>query len=236
MNKRFSMKFKGAVIALASGFVVLATPVVAGQGNSQANQRAEGEHQLAQQLRACARIDSAIERLTCFDQLVAELPVAAGARGPAEQGQRGVGRGRGANQQIPPGAARGEERSARAQQEAEERAAAAERRAEEAERRLAQQRAEQAQRQAEEQRAEEEARRNRPPTEKTYYTIAEVWQNPRGLQRMRLDNGQVWEQISSDGNFEIREGEQYYIEPARFGGFFLGTDGSNRRMRVRPGN
>ena len=236
MNKRFSMKFKGAVIALASGFVVLATPVVAGQGNSQANQRAEGEHQLAQQLRACARIDSAIERLTCFDQLVAELPVAAGARGPTEQGQRGIGRGRGANQQIPPGAARGEERSERAQQEAEERAAAAERRAEEAEQRLAQQRAEQAQRQAAEQRAEEEARRNRPPTEKTYYTIAEVWQNPRGLQRVRLDNGQVWEQISSDGNFEVREGEQYYIEPARFGGFFLGTDGSNRRMRVRPGN
>lgn len=234
MNKRFRMKFKGAVIALASGFVVFATPAVAGQGLSQSDQRSEAEHQLAQQLRACARIDSAIERLTCFDQLVAELPTAAGARGPAEQGQRGVGRG--ANQQIPPGAARGEERSEQAQQEAEERVAAAERRAEEAERWLAQQRAEQAQRQAEEQRAEEEARRNRPPTEKTYYTIAEVWQNPRGLQRVRLDNGQVWEQISSDGNFEIREGEQYYIEPARFGGFFLGMDGSNRRMRVRPGN
>jgi len=230
MNKRFSIKFKRAVIAIASGFLVLATPVVAGQYNSQANERAEGEHQFAQKLRACARIDSAIERLTCFDQLVAELPTAAGAREPAEQGQRG------ANEQIPPGVARGEERSERAQQEAEERAAAAERRAEEAERRLAQQRAEQAQRQAAEQRAEEEARRNRPPTEKTYYTIAEVWQNPRGLQRMRLGNGQVWEQISSEGNFEIREGEQYYIEPARFGGFFLGTDGSNRRMRVRPGN
>lgn len=236
MSKPFSMKLKGAVIALASGFVVLATPVVAGQGNSQANQRAEGEHQLAQQLRACARIDSAIERLTCFDQLVAELPVAVGARGPTERGQRGVGRGRGANQQIPPGAARGEERSERAQQETEERAAAAERRAEAAERQLAQQRAEQAQRQAEEQRAEEEARRNQPPTEKTYYTIAEVWQNPRGLQRVRLDNGQVWEQISSDNSFQLREGEQYYIEPARFGGFFLGTDASNRRMRVRPGN
>ncbi|MFU8783732.1 hypothetical protein [Aliidiomarina sp.] len=228
------MKFKGAVVALASGFVVLATPVVAGQGNSQANERAQDEHQLAQQLRACARINSAIERLTCFDQLVTELPAA--ARGPAEQGQRGAGQGRGANQQIPPGAARGEERSERAQQEAEERAAAAERRAEEAERRLAQQRAEQAQRQAAQQQAEEEARKNRPPTEKTYYTIAEVWQNPRGLQRVRLDNGQVWEQISSDGNFAVREGEQYYIEPARFGGFFLGTDGSNRRMRVRPSN
>ncbi|MCL4409546.1 MAG: hypothetical protein M1363_05865 [Gammaproteobacteria bacterium] len=107
--------------------------------------------------------------------------------------------------------------------QAQERAAEAEARARAAEAREAQRRAE-----------AEERQRREPPSEKTYYDVIEVWQNPAGLQRMRLDNGQVWLQRSSADRVEIREGQRYFIEPGRIGNsFFMGADGSNRRMRVQ---
>lgn len=196
------------------------------QGRSAVNDNQAQNQGLATQLHACAAISQSTERLQCFDNLAARV-------GRAEAAARGQARAAEARQQgIEQREARGntaeqsEEAAARrdeALRQAEARAAEAEARARAAEAREAQRRAE----------AEERQRRERP-SEKAYYEVIEVWQNPAGLQRMRLDNGQVWLQLSSADRVQIREGQRYFIEPGLVGNsFFMGADGSNRRMRVQ---
>lgn len=196
---------------------------------------------LAEQMRECSAISNAIERLVCFDDLVASLPAAqAGTRGQqqaAEAAQRGQETA--ANAREAARAARETGRSGREasiadrEQGVQERLEAAERRAAEAEQRLQQQQAEQRRAAAEAERRNAEAARNQPPSEKTYITIDEAWQSARGLWRFRLDNGQEWHQTSSEGGVRYREGVRYYIEPGSFGSYFLGSDDNNRRMRIR---
>ncbi|RUO36787.1 hypothetical protein CWE13_08020 [Aliidiomarina shirensis] len=187
----------------------------------------EEKPSLAEEMKACASISNAIERLVCFDDLVAALPTVTAEA--ADRGARG-------NAET-----RGKERAAEAtssalsarERAAQERAAAAERRAAEAEERLMQQQAEQRRAAAEAERRNAEAARNQPPSDKTYITINEAWQNARGLWRFRLDNGQEWHQTSSEGGVRYREGMNYYIEPGSFGSYFLSSDDNNRRMRIR---
>ncbi|RUO18965.1 hypothetical protein CWE08_10415 [Aliidiomarina iranensis] len=199
--------------------------------SASANENSE----LAEEMRACAAISNAMERLVCFDDLTAELPEFAVAEEAREAGQtRGSERAADAASagQARAQQARGEALSSR-ERAAQERIAAAERRAEEAEERLARQQSAQQRAEAEAERRREEAARNQPPSSKTYVSVAEAWQNPRGLWRFRLENGQVWEQTSSESGIRYRENQRYYIEPGAFGSFFLGTDANNRRMRVR---
>ncbi|EGN75400.1 Protein of unknown function (DUF3121) [Idiomarina sp. A28L] len=205
----------------------------------------EEKPSLAEQMQECAAISNAIERLVCFDDLVASLPRAGASR--VEGAQRAAQAGARGQEQAAEAAQRGQETAASAraatrgareagrsgrdeslnerERAAQERIEAAERRAAEAEERLARQ-------QAAQQRAAEEAARNQPPSEKTYITIEEAWQSARGLWRFRLDNGQEWHQTSSEAGVRYREGARYYIEPGRFGSYFLGSDDNNRRMRI----
>lgn len=222
--------------------VLMSTPAVQAQGRPAAN---DNQNQsLANQLRVCAAITGSSERLQCFDSLSARLEgddqtrgAAAASRGQAraaEARQQGIQQREAAHAERDARAAereaREEERDAtgaarrdEALRQAEARAAEAEARARAAEAREAQRRAE-----------AEERQRREPPSEKTYYEVIDVWQNPAGLQRMRMDNGQVWMQLSSADRVQIREGQRYFIEPGRVGNsFFIGADGSNRRMRVQ---
>lgn len=227
---------------------LMSTSAAQAQGRPAAN---DNQNQsLANQLRVCAAITGSTERLQCFDSLAARLEGddqtrgAAASRGQAraaEARQQGIQQREAAHAERD---AREQERDARAAErevreeergstgaaqrdealrQAEARAAEAEARARAAEAREAQRRAE-----------AEERQRREPPSEKTYYEVVDVWQNPAGLQRMRMDNGQVWMQLSSADRVQIREGQRYFIEPGRVGNsFFIGADGSNRRMRVQ---
>lgn len=229
----------------------VAMSTAAAQGRPAAN---DNQNQgLAAQLRACAAISQSTERLQCFDNLAARVERESESESESERGRgneaaaRGQARAAEARQQgIQQREAAHAERDARAAEresrgnsaEQSEEAAArrdealrqAEARAAEAEARARAAEAREAQRRAE----AEERQRREPPSEKTYYEVIEVWQNPAGLQRMRLDNDQVWLQLSSADRFQVREGQRYFIEPGRVGNsFFMGADGSNRRMRVQ---
>ena len=168
---------------------------------------AQASFSLAEQMRECSKISNALERLVCFDELAATLP-------PTATPTPTVPRAAQALVQEPTAA----------------QVAAAEQRAREAEERLAALQAAEAEAAA----AAEQAKRLQPPTEKTYYEVLEVWQSPRGLQRFRLDNGVAWEQTTSGDRLVVQPGERYFIQPGRFGGFSLGSDNFNRRMRVQP--
>lgn len=204
------------VACIATAAVLVVTPAVAEEEAST----------LAEQMRACASISNAIERLVCFDDLVAALPAAA-RNAEEREAMRGRRDNQDRAQRDNQERARGQERAAQARIEA------AERRAAEAEARLEQERAEQQRAAAEAERRSSEAARNQPPSEKTYITVVEAWQNARGLWRFRLDNGQEWHQTSSEGGVRYREGVNYYIEPGSFGSYFLSSDNNNRRMRIR---
>lgn len=171
---------------------------------------AQASFSLAEQMRECSKISNALERLVCFDELAATLPSTATPAVPTPAAPRAP--------------------QAAEQQPTAAQVAAAEQRAREAEERLAALQAAEAEAAA----AAEQAKRLQPPTEKTYYEVLEVWQSPRGLQRFRLDNGVAWEQTTSGDRLVVQPGERYFIQPGRFGGFSLGSDNFNRRMRVQP--
>jgi|GEM_PF-1747922 len=192
------------------------------------------EQQLAAQLRACATINNALERLVCFDEVVENLAnrtPAAAAQGQARAEQA---RQAAAERRDQPRIT-GQERAEQARQQGgETELARAEARAAEAEARARAAEAREAEREARRRAEEEQRQRREPPSNKTYYEVLEVWQGPTGLLRMRLDNDQVWAQVSSGDRMQIREGQRYFIEPGRMGNsFFIGADNSNRRMRVQ---
>jgi len=151
----------------------------------------------------------------------------------AEEGQQRAEERRGeAEGRADEGRQRAEER----RREAEERAEEARQRAEEAQRRAAEaeRRAEEAERRANQER--EQRQRSEPITDKTYIEITDAWQNPRGLWRFQLDNGDVYEQISTDSRFQYQQGARYYLDPGFMNSLSLGRDGSNTKIRVRKRN
>ncbi|RUO20252.1 hypothetical protein [Aliidiomarina haloalkalitolerans] len=221
---------------------LMSTSAAQAQGRPAAN---DNQNQsLANQLRVCAAITGSTERLQCFDSLAARLEgddqtrgAAAASRGQARAAEarlQGIQQREAAHAERDARAAerevREEERGSTGAAQRDEALRQAEARAAEAEARARAAEAREAQRRAE----AEERQRREPPSEKTYYEVVDVWQNPAGLQRMRMDNGQVWMQLSSADRVQIREGQRYFIEPGRVGNsFFIGADGSNRRMRVQ---
>lgn len=188
------------------------------------------ENSVSNRIQACAEIQNPLERLVCYDEIALELGAEV-ASGPARGQGQGLGQGRGESQGQGAGLERAAEARSEAQQRADERAEAAERRAREAEARAqeAEARAQEA-----EARRQEQARSSGKPIEgKEYVTIDEAWQNARGLWFFRLDNGQVWRQQEA-GRFNYDPNTRYYIEEGRFlNSYFMGTDGSNRRIRVQ---
>ncbi|MCH8500875.1 MAG: hypothetical protein LAT77_03065 [Aliidiomarina sp.] len=193
----------------------------------------DNEQQLAAQLRACATINNALERLVCFDDVVESLATRTPAA--AAQGQARAEQARQAAERREQPRITGQERAEQARQQGEESdLARAQARAAEAEARARAAEAREAEREARLRAEEEQRQRREPPSNKTYYEVLEVWQGPTGLLRMRLDNDQVWAQVSSGDRMQIREGQRYFIEPGRMSNsFFIGADNSNRRMRVQ---
>lgn len=78
-----------------------------------------------------------------------------------------------------------------------------------------------------------EHRRQRDAEEGPHHIeIVEAWQNPHGLWRFRLASGAEWHQLQS-AYFDYEEGGNYYIERGMLNSFRLGREGSNRMIRVR---
>lgn len=178
-------------------------------------------NQLARDIEACASEENPLQRLVCYDEIAEALgedvsAAVASDTDPAEATEEAGAEGR---EQARERQAEAEEQRARRLAEAEERAAEAERRAAEAEQRL----------------QERESRETRPReiTDKTYVTIVDSWQNPRGLWRFELDNGEVWQQTTSDSRFRFDPEQTHYIEPGRLSNFFFSHDDTNRRLRVQ---
>lgn len=189
-----------------------------------------GESPVAERIQSCAEIQNPLERLVCFDELAQALAAAAAVKAePAQAPQVAV---RAAEPAVtPPEPIVADPQPAQATYLAEQRAAEAERRAREAERRA--QEAESRAQEAEARRQAQARSAGKPLEGKTYVTIDEAWQNSRGLWFFRLSNGQVWRQQES-GRFQFNPSARYYIEEGRFlNSYFMGTDGSNRRIRVQ---
>lgn len=169
----------------------------------------ENERQLVQRLLVCRALDSAVERLDCFDKLTRTLD----------------------QQSIESGA---EAREAAQLRTAETRERAAQRR-EEAQQRAEQAREAAASRR-QQTTADDFGREHRPQESEleaqVYIDIEEAWQNPRGLWRFRLTSGAEWHQVQAE-RFVYSEDNNYYIERAALNSFLLGWDGSNRNIRVR---
>lgn len=67
--------------------------------------------------------------------------------------------------------------------------------------------------------------------DKILVTVAEKRRNARGKWILELTNGHIWEQTDSQ-DYYFPEG-QIYIEKGFLGAFFLGSEESKRRMRVK---
>lgn len=67
--------------------------------------------------------------------------------------------------------------------------------------------------------------------DKILVSVADKHRDARGKWILELTNGQTWKQTDSQ-DYYFPEG-QIYIEKGFLGSFFLGSDDSNRRMRVK---
>lgn len=67
--------------------------------------------------------------------------------------------------------------------------------------------------------------------DKILVTVAEKRRNARGKWIVELTNGHIWEQTDSQ-DYYFPDG-QIYIEKGFLGAFFLGSEESKRRMRVK---
>lgn len=63
-------------------------------------------------------------------------------------------------------------------------------------------------------------------------TVAAAKQNDFTGWTIEFENGQVWQQIGTDG-YRIRKGEQYTISKALMDSYLLSNSSNNRKMRVR---
>lgn len=63
-------------------------------------------------------------------------------------------------------------------------------------------------------------------------TVATAKQNDFTGWTIEFENGQVWQQIGTDG-YRIRKGEQYTISRALMDSYLLSNSSNNRKMRVR---
>ncbi len=63
-------------------------------------------------------------------------------------------------------------------------------------------------------------------------TVATARQNDFTGWTIEFENGQVWQQIGTDG-YRIRKGEQYTISKALMDSYLLSNAANNRKMRVR---
>ena len=201
--------------------LIVGSLATAGANAAHALQVADENESLSARLLECRAIESALQRLDCYDDI-----------------SRNVTHTQ-THSSTPP--ARGVEE---ARQHADKARADAELRRQEARSRADAAR-EQAQREtAPSERGENpslrnaddfgrEHRRQRDTDDGPHYIeIVEAWQNPYGLWRFRLASGAEWHQLQS-GYFEYEEDGRYYIERGMLNSFRLGRDGSNRMIRVR---
>lgn len=69
-----------------------------------------------------------------------------------------------------------------------------------------------------------------PAGETLSATLAVVEDGGYGQLRVTLDNGQIWEQVGSD-RYQLKVGDQVVIERGRFNSFFLRKHASDRKVR-----
>lgn len=196
----------------------------AGLNPSQAQAQPGNTNTLESRLLECRAIESALQRLDCYDEVSRHVTQSQGRSGTA------------ATRRVEEAHQRAEENRAQAEirrQEARSQAEAA--------REQAQQNR---QRDAERENGTDpslrtgddfgrEHRRQRGTDEGPHaIEIVEAWQNPHGLWRFRLASGAEWHQLQS-GYFDYEEGGSYYIERGMLNSFRLGREGSNRMIRVR---
>lgn len=87
-------------------------------------------------------------------------------------------------------------------------------------------------------RTEKERQLEEPPRSVTA-RVASLVEYRKGLVRMTLDNGQVWEQMDMDGLFRVASGDTVQIERGRMGGYRMArtsdgrTSGWTRVTRVK---
>ncbi|MCC5880556.1 MAG: hypothetical protein JJU03_11760 [Idiomarina sp.] len=183
----------------------------------QGEDRQAAERALSQRMLACRSIESAVERLDCFDRVARSLDTA----GSDERAGSERARGDAARTSAQARAAANREQADARQEEALQRAAEA--------REAGAARAEQG-------RSDNFGREHRRDPDADddlrYVEITEAWQNPRGLWRFRMDDGSEWHQTQNE-RFQYDENANYFIERGILSSFRLGWEGSNRNIRIR---
>lgn len=163
--------------------------------------------ELSRQLTECRSVESALERLDCYDRVTRNLA-------------------------APEARQRGEQAREQAQQRADDNRARAE-----AEREAAVARASAARESAQQtrERADDFGREHRNIDQsegRRWVNVEETWQNAHGLWRFRLDDGSEWHQTQSS-YFAFDPDTRHFIERGALNSFRLGQEGSNRSVRVR---
>lgn len=65
-----------------------------------------------------------------------------------------------------------------------------------------------------------------------YAKISKISYGPRKEAIIEFDNGQIWHQAGG-GAFTLHVGQECYVKRGVLGAFYLGTEGSNRTLKVR---
>lgn len=68
--------------------------------------------------------------------------------------------------------------------------------------------------------------------EKLYFKIAKISKDPYGALIVTLTNGQIWKQTDSE-HYRVNKGQTIYIEKGALSSFLLGTDDRNSTTRVK---
>lgn len=214
------MKLLPQLLVLGS----LAT-VAGGLTPAYAQQSSEENTALTARLLECRAIESALQRLDCYDEVSRDVTPT-----QAHAGSTGTRRVEAARQRAEEARAQAETR----RQEARGQADAAREQAQQERQHGAVQREQgdnPSLRAADD--FGREHRRQRDAEEGPHHIeIVEAWQNPHGLWRFRLASGAEWHQLQS-AYFDYEEGGNYYIERGMLNSFRLGREGSNRMIRVR---
>ncbi|GGQ30971.1 hypothetical protein [Shewanella litoralis] len=67
---------------------------------------------------------------------------------------------------------------------------------------------------------------------KLYFTVAKVSKTASGAIVITLDNGQVWQQTNAE-RYKVKKGQVVYIETGALNSFLMGSDERNATTRVK---
>lgn len=160
-------------------------------------------------LEECARIHSNTERLACFDALAADMLQSKPARQTVKQTS--------------------DEAKEKAQQDKRRANAPAE--LSRSSQQPAREAASQSQNAVKEFGLENRQKPDKEEVEEVTSTVIGLEKSPRGKLILKLENGMIWQQ-KNDDYFKAEINDEATVSRGFFGVFYLGVEGTNRRIKV----